>query len=81
MQGAKLRIIETGYNIKLSYVWAFVQSTIYLAMETVIRSTNLTKSVPRTVCKFVSRILLHEKHVFSLQSLPDSWALHPPSGG
>lgn len=41
----------------------------------------LTKSVPRMVKEFASRMLLHEKHVFSLHSFPDSWELHIPSGG
>lgn len=40
-----------------------------------------TRIVPRTICEFVSRILLHEKHSFSLHSWPYSWELHLLSGG
>ena len=41
----------------------------------------LTRSVPLTVCEFASLRLLHEKHVFSLHSLPGSWDSHLLSGG
>lgn len=40
----------------------------------------LTKSVPRTVWEFASRILLHEKHSLSSHNLPYSWELHLFSG-
>lgn len=42
---------------------------------------TLTRNVPRTVCEFASLILLHETQVISLQSVPNSWALHLCSGG
>lgn len=48
----------------------------------IIRSmTVLTRIVPLTVCELASLTLLHEKHVVSSQSLPDSWEPHLLSGG
>jgi len=54
-----------------------VRKMYYLMLKTLEGMYYLTRSVPLTVCEFSSRILLHEKHVFSSHRFPVFWCSQP----